>query len=370
MNPQQLEAVKYNDGPLLIIAGAGTGKTTTLVEKVHHLINQNLAKPEEILALTFTEKAAQEMETRVDERLPYGYTQTWISTFHSFADTILRTDISHIGLSPGYRLMTEAETISFLRERLFMFDLKYFRPLGNPNKFLSSLLQHISRLRDEDVTPEDYQKWVDQAGADDVEPEELQKRRELAHVYKVYQEIKVKEAVFDYGDLIHYLLVLFRKRPNILNQYRKQFKYILVDEFQDTNIAQYAMVKLLAPPESNPKLTVVGDDSQAIYKFRGASVSNILTFMKDFPTAKNVSLLTNYRSDQAILDHAYRLIKFNDPDTLEAQLGISKKLVASRNMEPAMDVEGPTGTAKKKPSSAKKATNAIVDFFVSNRVDE
>lgn len=351
MNPEQKQAVLHTDSPLLIIAGAGTGKTTTVVEKINHLISKGMAKPEEILALTFTEKAAQEMEMRVDEKLPYGFTQTWISTFHSFADTILRTEISHIGMSPGYRLMSEAETISFLRERLFMFNLTYFRPLGNPNKFLDAMLQHISRLRDEDITPEEYKKWVETADTEGLEPEEIEKRKELAHVYEIYQDMKVKEAVFDYGDLIHYLLILFRKRPNILSSYKSQFKYVLVDEFQDTNIAQYALIKMLCPPKANPNLTVVGDDSQAIYKFRGASVSNILTFMKDYPTAKNISLLTNYRSAQSILDHSYRLIKNNDPDTLEAQLGISKKLVAGRE----------EGDKKiKKP----------VDFFVANRVEE
>lgn len=351
MNPQQQEAVTYNDGPLLIIAGAGTGKTTTVVEKINYLIQNNLAKPEEILALTFTEKAAQEMEQRVDERLPYGYTQTWISTFHSFADTVLRTDIAHVGISSGYRLMTEAETISFLRERLFMFNLKYFRPLGNPNKFLDAILQHISRLRDEDITCEEYARWV-ASESEQIEPEEQEKRRELAHVYSTYQELKIKEGVFDYGDLIYYLLHLFRKRPNIANEYRTSFKYVLVDEFQDTNIAQYNLVKMLCPADSNPKLTVVGDDSQAIYKFRGASVSNILTFMKDFETAKHISLLTNYRSSQPILDAAYRMIKHNDPDTLEAQLGISKKLVAGREAD------------------EKKSPKDCVDFTVTNRVEE
>ena len=341
LNIDQKKAVEHIQGPLLIVAGAGTGKTTTLIEKIAHLIEQKVAQSHEILALTFTDKAASEMEERVDQRLPYGYFQVNISTFHSFADQILRTESSHIGLSPMYRLLTEAETILFMREHLFLFKLKYFRPLGNPNKFLDALLQHFSRLRDEDVTPQQYLAWARRtAKRSDIEKDERAKNLELAVAFQTFQSIKQKEGVVDYADLIAYLLELFRKRPQILGRYRQQHRYIVVDEFQDTNIAQYSLIKLLAPPRKKshlakenasvgPNLTVVGDDSQAIYKFRGASVSNILTFMKDYKGAKQISLQKNYRSSQAILDHAYKLIKHNDPDTLEAQLGISKELVAA-----------------------------------------
>ena len=153
---------------------------------------------------------------------------------------------------------------------------------------------------------------------------------ELAGAYQTYQELKIKEGFFDFGDLIFYLLELFRKRPSLLKDYQQRFKYVLVDEFQDTNIAQYSLIKLLCPPASSPFLSVVGDDSQAIYKFRGASVSNIMNFMHDYTNAKQVTLNKNYRSLQPVLDSAYRAIKHNDPDTLEAQLGISKELIASR----------------------------------------
>lgn len=351
LNSEQKKAVEYNKGPLLIIAGAGTGKTTVIVEKIKYLLKKKLAKPEEILALTFTEKAAYEMEERVDKEIPYGYFQMWISTFHSFADQVLKENVAEIGLSPGYRLMTEAETIIFLKKNLFLFDLKYFRPLGNPNKFLTAMLQHFSRLRDENIAPDDYLKWISEghfqksarnASHSDVgenrntEKEiydqiENDKYKELAKAYKTYQTLKIKENLFDYDDLIFYLNKLFQTRKNILETYQKKFKYILIDEFQDTNIAQYDLIKLLCPPKITPKLTVVGDDSQAIYKFRGASVSNILNFMKDYKNAKQISLLKNYRSNQAILDAAYQLIKNNDPDTLEARLGISKKLVSQKN---------------------------------------
>ncbi len=199
MNQDQKRAVEYNRGPLLIIAGAGTGKTRVIVEKVKYLIANNLAKPEQILALTFTEKAAQEMEERIDKALPYGYFQMWISTFHSFADQILKEEGVAIGIPPSFRLLTEAETIIFLRKNLFLFNLHYFRPLGNPNKFLEALLQHFSRLKDENISPEEYLKWAKKnkaiaAKQTKINHEatlEAEKYLELANAYKTYQTLKI-----------------------------------------------------------------------------------------------------------------------------------------------------------------------------------
>lgn len=326
-NSKQKQAIEYHNGPLLIIAGAGTGKTFTLVEKIKYLIEKKLAKPEEIVALTFTEKAAREMEERVDVALPYGCFQTWISTFHSFADQILRQEIHHIGLSSGYRLLSQAESILFLRRNLYLLPLRYYRPLNNPDKFIEGLIQHYSRLRDEDITPLDYLNWVKtQQKKKVLNHEDINKYLELAKTYEIFQAQKIKEGYCDFADLIMLLLQLFRSRKNLLKIYQSKFKYLLIDEFQDTNIAQYQLIKLLCPPTKKSNITVVGDDSQAIYKFRGASVSNLLAFIKDYPNPKQINLLTNYRSHQLILDAAYRLVRHNDPNTLEAQLGISKKL--------------------------------------------
>ncbi|NTU73550.1 ATP-dependent helicase, partial [Candidatus Roizmanbacteria bacterium] len=331
LNEEQQQAVKHHEGPLLIIAGAGTGKTTVIVEKVKHLLAENLCKPQEILALTFTEKAATEMEERIDRAMPYGYFQMWVSTFHSFADRILRAEISHIGLSPEYKLLSTAESILFFQRNLFQFELSYFRPLGNPHKFIEHMLQHFSRLKDEDITPEQYLEWASTLQpSEELLEEEIDKYQELAHAYITYEKLKIENSYMEFADLIYYVLQLFRKRPSILQKYRTQFKYILVDEFQDTNIAQYILIKLLAPPELAPNLTVVGDDSQAIYKFRGASISNILTFMKDYEQAAQITLRLNYRSYQSILDLSYKLIQNNNPDTLEYTLKISKELTASR----------------------------------------
>jgi DNA helicase-2/ATP-dependent DNA helicase PcrA len=338
LNKQQLEAVKHKKGPLLIIAGAGTGKTTVITERIKYLIFSKLAKPSEILALTFTEKAAQEMEERVDIAMPYGYTDMWISTFHSFCDRVLRKEALHIGLDPKYKLMGEAETVQLVRNNLFKFDLDYFRSLGNPTKFVSGMLQHFSRLQDEDVSPSEYLHWAQNQKSKlknqkdksefKSDKEEVKKWLELARAYQTYEELKIKEGVMDFGDLIVKTLKLFRERPNILKQYQKQFKYILVDEFQDTNIAQNELVKLLAAKNGN--ISVVADDDQAIYRWRGAAVSNVIQFKQSFPKAKIVVLTENYRTAQEILDKAYVLIQHNNPDRLESVEKIDKKLIAQR----------------------------------------
>jgi DNA helicase-2/ATP-dependent DNA helicase PcrA len=305
LNKQQLEAIKHGEGPLLIIAGAGTGKTTVITERIKWLVASEKAKPSEILALTFTNKAAREMEERVDLAMPYGYTDMWISTFHSFCDRILRQEALQIGLDPSYKLMAQAETTQFLIGNLFKFKLKYFRPLGNPTKFVKS----------------------------EEEKDEAVKTLELANAYRKYEELKVKKGMMDFADLISKTIKLFRTRKNVLKQYQKQFKYILGDEFQDTNYGQYILLKILASSGKKPNLTVVGDDSQSIYKFRGAAISNILQFMQEYKGAKQVVLIKNYRSTQTILDYAYKVIKNNDPDTLEVKLGISKDLKAVRRIK-------------------------------------
>ncbi len=325
LNVEQKKAVTFGQGPLLIIAGAGTGKTTVVTERIKYLITSGRAKPQEILALTFTEKASREMEERVDMALPYGTTQMWISTFHAFCDRILRNEAMNIGLDPGFKLMTEAETILLLRKNIFKFDLTYFRPLGNPTKFISGMLTHFSRLKDEDISPKDYFDWAKKQ-----EGEEGEKYGELARSYRAYEELKVKEGVADYSDLISNTLKLFRTRKNILARYQEQFKYILIDEFQDTNFAQNEMAILLSGTRKN--ITVVGDDDQSIYRFRGSSISNIIQFRKRFPKTKIIVLTKNYRSTKEILDRSYDLIQKNNPDRLEVAEKIDKKLESMRRI--------------------------------------
>lgn len=332
LNEEQKAAVTFGEGPLLIIAGAGTGKTTVVTERITYLISSQKARPDQILALTFTEEASREMEARVDLALPYGTTQMWISTFHSFCNRILRQEAIHIGLDPAFKLMTEAETILFFRKNLFKFDLRYFRPLGNPTKCIEGMVQHFSRLKDEDVSPSQYVDWVKSKITDhnDQAKEEIQKYQELASAYRTYEELKVKEGVADYADLISSTLKLFRTRKNILARYQEQFKYILIDEFQDTNFAQNELAILLAGRHGN--ITVVGDDDQSIYRFRGSSISNIIQFRKRFPKARIVVLTKNYRSTKEILDRSYGLIQHNNPDRLEVAEKIEKRLESMRRI--------------------------------------
>jgi DNA helicase II / ATP-dependent DNA helicase PcrA len=327
LNPEQKQAVEHGEGPLLIIAGAGTGKTTVVTERITHLILKKEILPSEILALTFTEKAAHEMQERVDIALPYGYTDMWIETFHAFCERVLRHEAIHIGLTPNFMLMTEAETLLFLRKHLFDFSLNYFRPMGNPTKFLQGMLTHFSRLKDDDISPDDYLTYAEKLAKNpEILEETKEKTLELARAFGVYEAVKAKEGVMDFSDLISNTLRLFRERKNIRTEFQQRFKYILVDEFQDTNYAQNEMAILLAGEKKN--ITVVGDDDQSIYRWRGAAIANMMQFRSHFPNAAIISLTKNYRSSQTILNSAYQMIQHNNPDRLEVREQIDKKLTA------------------------------------------
>ncbi|MEA2020201.1 MAG: ATP-dependent DNA helicase [Patescibacteria group bacterium] len=346
LNQKQKKAVTYEGAPLLIVAGPGTGKTRVITEKIRYLISERNVDPQSILAVTFTDKAAEEMLMRVDQVMPLGYEEPWLSTFHSFCDRILRESGLEIGLDPDYEILTATDQWLFVRNNLFQFDLDYYMPLGNPSKFISALLEFFSRARDEDVDPKEFKKFVEDqiptspAGRrrgdkitnnkllETAEREQVEKLQELAEAYAKYRELKLAASVMDFGDLVYWTLKLFRERPSVLARYQNQFKHILVDEFQDTNYAQYQLIKLLAPPEASPNLLVVGDDAQAIYKFRGASLSNILAFKEDYPHAETVILNKDYRNPQPLIECSSKVARNNDPYTLEAKLGIDKQLEA------------------------------------------
>jgi DNA helicase II / ATP-dependent DNA helicase PcrA len=330
LNPAQKAAVVHKTGPLLVIAGAGTGKTSVITRRIAWLIAAKLAKPGEILALTFTDKAAEEMESRVDLLVPYGYVDVSLSTFHAFGDRVLRDHALDLGLRPDYRVLSKPEQVIFFRDHLFDFPLKYYKSLGDPTKHIEALLDVISRARDEDVAPEEFLKWAREGkGGQGRAREEKERYLEVAKVYQKYQALKMEKGYVDFGDQVNLALKLFREQPPVLQQFRERYKFILVDEFQDTNLAQFELLKLLAGNQAN--LTVVGDDDQSIYKFRGAAISNILGFEKNYPRCKKVVLTKNYRSTQPILDTSYRLIKHNDPDRLEVRSGIDKRLVSKMN---------------------------------------
>lgn len=333
LNLEQQTAIEHGEGPLLIVAGAGTGKTLVITHRIAHLINSKMAKPEEILALTFTEKAAAEMTERVDMLLPYGFSNVSISTFHAFGDKILREFALDLGLNPDFQVLSQPEQVIFFRDNIFEFPLKHYRPLSDPTRFILAMLNVISRAKDEDISPERYCNFVlalqaryNENPNDDVLKETYEKQKEVAETYDKFQELMAAAGKVDFGDQVTMVLKLFRQNPSVLKEVQKQYKFILVDEFQDTNFSQFQLIKLLAGENGN--ITVVGDDDQSIYKFRGAAISNILSFMDVFPNAKQVVLTHNFRSTQVILDTSYRLISNNNPDRLEVKNQIDKKLRA------------------------------------------
>ncbi len=339
LNPAQLAAVTHDRGPLLIVAGAGTGKTTVLTRRIAWLIVTRRARPEEILALTFTDKAALEMEARVDVLVPYGFADVRISTFHAFGDWLLRENALEVGLTPAFRVLNRAEQILFLRAHLFELPLQHYRPLGDPTRHLDALAGLFGRAKDDNISPEAYLAHAEaQAREAEPHPDDLEGREraardlELARTYAAYQTLMAREGLVDFGDQIVYALRLFRTRPYVLAHYQRRFRYIVVDEFQDTNHAQFELVRLLAAGHRN--VTVVGDDDQAIFRFRGASMRNVLGFDRAYPDARRVVLTDNYRSGQRLLDAAYRLIRYNDPDRLEVARQIDKRLVSRQGDGP------------------------------------
>jgi DNA helicase-2/ATP-dependent DNA helicase PcrA len=330
LNDEQLEAVTHGDGPLLIVAGAGTGKTAVVTRRIAWLIATKRARPEEILALTFTEKAASEMEGRVDELVPYGYVGATISTFHAFGDRLVREFGIELGLTRDLQVCTRAEVLVFLREHLFELGLKRYLPLGNPGRHLDALLTLFDRARDEDVSPEQYRDFAGRLAAEDGGDPEKEDRAasefEKAHAYAAYTDLMLRSGRVDFSDQLALALRLVRERPRLLRQLQDQYRFILVDEFQDTNHVQFELVRRLAGGRAN--LTVVGDDDQSIYRFRGAKLANLMAFLEAYPQAREVLLKRNYRSRQDLLDRARDLIRHNDPDRLEVKRGYDKRLIA------------------------------------------
>ena len=343
LNADQRQAVTHGDGPLLVVAGAGTGKTQVVTRRIAWLIASKRARPSEILALTFTDKAAEEMQVRVDQLVPYGYTDTLISTFHAFGDRVIREHALELGLPSEPRVLSRPEAVIFLQERLFRLDLDEYRPLGNPTRFLDAMAALFSRLKDEDVTPAAYAAHAARLAAEaeaettaddarDALRETARRQAELAGAYARYQELLGEAGAIDFGDQVALALRLLREHPAARAELQARFRYVLVDEFQDVNRAQAELVALLAGPRRN--VAVVGDDDQSIYRFRGAATGAIVDFLDRFRGARMIVLRRNYRSRGPILDAAYRLIRFNDPDRLEVQQRIAKRLIAARRGGP------------------------------------
>lgn len=332
LNEAQQAAVDITDGPALVVAGAGTGKTRVVVERIIRLI-ENGVLPEHILGLTFTEKAAGEMRDRVSSVSLSAALDTTLATFNGFGNDLLQSYGSEWGWG-NFRLLGETGQLVFLRQHLDELKLDYFAPISNPDGQLDILAKYVSLLKQQLVDPETYARHaIAMPSADAADQLEKNKHRELADFYAAYLKLCRDNQVIDYDDQIFLSIQLLKSRPNVLRKLQERYRFILVDEFQDTNPMQSALVDLLAGKNQN--LMVVGDDDQSIYGWRGATLANILDFTKRYKNVQEVALIENYRSTQNILDAAYRLIQHNNPERLEVINKLDKRLHAQHHDGPA-----------------------------------
>jgi DNA helicase-2/ATP-dependent DNA helicase PcrA len=291
LNPEQSEAVLATEGPVLVLAGAGTGKTRVLTTRLSHILTQNLAKPWEVLAVTFTNKAASEMRERVTSMIGPGAERLWLGTFHSLGVRILRRHAGLLGMSSNFTILDPDDQLRLTKQ---LVEAAKIDPKKWPPNSLLSLIQ----------------RWKDRGyGPEQVPPSEEGYGERGRALYALYQQRLTSLNAVDFGDLLLLPTRLFTSHPEVAAEYQKQFRYILVDEYQDTNVAQYLWLRLLARQHRN--ICCVGDDDQSIYSWRGAEVGNILRFEKDFPGAKIIRLERNYRSTPHILGAAAGLIDHN-----------------------------------------------------------
>lgn len=300
LNEPQMEAVMHTEGPLLILAGAGSGKTRVLTTRVAHLIRNKGVPPYQVLAITFTNKAAREMKDRVSALVPESIKDLWVCTFHAACMRILRRQASFTGYSQGFSVYDDGDQQTVIRDCLKELDIdeKKFPP--------RAISAAISQAKNRLQSPEEAAEQADDYYT-----------RVVSRLYRVYQEKLVRSNALDFDDILAVTVRLFRENPHVLRYYQNKFQYILVDEYQDTNHAQYVLVNMLAGEHRN--LCVVGDPDQGIYSWRGANINNILDFEKDYPEARVVVLDRNYRSTRTILEAANQIIK-NNPDRREKNL--------------------------------------------------
>ena len=292
LNERQKEAVLYNDGPLLIIAGAGAGKTKTLTMKIAYLMEEENVSPYHILAITFTNKAAKEMKDRIFQQIGSEAKKLTVSTFHSFGLKLLRENCERLGYDRNFVIMDSDDSLTVVKKILkdMGYDPKIYNPKAIRGKISSCKNEMISPTMYEHYAVSDYEKVIQE-------------------VYEKYEAKLKQNNSVDFDDLLLLPIELFKKNPDVLERYQELYQYILIDEYQDTNQAQYLLTKLLS--KKNRHITCVGDDSQSIYSFRGANYKNILNFEKDYVDAKTILLEQNYRSTSTILEAANQVIKHN-----------------------------------------------------------
>jgi DNA helicase-2/ATP-dependent DNA helicase PcrA len=295
LNSSQKDAVLYTEGPLIIFAGAGTGKTRVITHRIAYLLSKGVT-PWSILAVTFTNKAAAEMKQRVIDLSPETGAKVWISTFHAFCAYFLRVEAKEIGLTPNFLIYDFGEQKNVIKDCLKELNL-------DEKKFkISSIADKISRAKDDLKSPSDMAAQAEENGDF--------MNTSLANIYQLYQKKLESSGSLDFGDLIMRTVIALKQYPDLLEHYQEKYKYIMIDEYQDTNHAQYVFTKLLATKNKN--ICVVGDDDQSVYSWRGADINNILDFENDYPNAKSVKLEQNYRSTPKILETAHKVVSNNN----------------------------------------------------------
>ena len=321
LNDKQKEAVLHTEGPLLILAGAGSGKTRVLTHRIAYLIKEKGVNPWNILAITFTNKAAGEMRERVDKLVGMGAESIWVSTFHSMCVRILRRYIDRLGYGTDFTIYDTDDQKSMMKDvcKLLQVDTKIYKE--------RMLMSAISSAKDEMITPEEYR----------LQAEGDFGKQKIAQVYAEYEKQMKANNALDFDDLLFKTVQLFQTQSEVLDYYQERFRYIMVDEYQDTNTVQFELIRLLSSKYEN--LCVVGDDDQSIYKFRGANIKNILSFENVFSDTKVVKLEQNYRSTSTILDAANAVIRNNvgrKDKTLWTDKGEGKKIIC-RQFDTAYD---------------------------------
>lgn len=331
LNPEQEAAVKHGEGPQLVVAGAGTGKTQVITRRIAYLIQQGKAKPSQVLALTFTEKAAREMQDRLYGLIGWQSFQVPVMTFHAFGADLLGRFAAHVGRSIRGGLLNDMQKALLLQQHISRVELGYYGLQANQFEFLEGVVSYIGELQNSSITVADYERHVAELelAPGDMHEWDVAEQLDLARLYRLYETVKEETGSFDYNDQLQLPLAILRSRPNLIERLKSEYRFVLVDEYQDTNAVQDQLLRSFIGSEGN--LFAVGDDDQAIYGFRGADIGNILAFAEHFKLDRPVVLVRNYRSGQAVLDAAYRLIQNNNPERLEAKLSIDKRLIAQHD---------------------------------------
>jgi DNA helicase-2/ATP-dependent DNA helicase PcrA len=350
LNEQQKEAVLYNEGPLLVFAGAGSGKTKVITYKIAYIIDALQVLPSRILAVTFTNKAAQEMKERTEKLIGTDIQGLWIGTFHSMCARILRNEIRHLGYKGNFSILDEEDSVRVIRDvmKSLNIDPKYLDPKAIKNSISKAKIDLVDSMEFRRIAYEYFDKVV-------------------SSIYVKYEESLKSSNCLDFDDLLTLTVKLFRENEEVSYHYKNKFKYVLVDEFQDVNKTQYELIKILS--SKHRRVTVVGDDDQSIYSFRGANVGFIDLIFEDFPETKTVKLERNYRSPQEILDAANILIKHNRSRSNKT-LYCDKKIPDSVNFYEALDeIDEARFVAKKIKQLLENESRSYSEFAVLYRTN-